>query len=72
MVERLMLFERDATPSEGVASQMKKWGGRLALGGIIAVYARESARYISGNNFFPTVEEDIHHEYKETPEDYEL
>jgi hypothetical protein len=73
MAENLLLAEQDLTQSEGVLSSTRKWAGRLAIGGVLAWYTRESARYLSGNRLIRRVEEVIHHhEHEESPEDHEL
>lgn len=72
MYENVSIAETDPTQSTGPMGHMKKWSGRLVLGGIVAIYGRETARWFKGNSLFRKIEEVIHHEHQETPEDEQL
>lgn len=72
MAEHLMLADTDPGQDPGFLEQTKKWGGRIVMTAIMGYYLDSSLKHIKHNRLFQRVEEVIHHEHQETPEDDQL
>jgi len=69
MAEHLMLSEIDPGQDPNLFDQARKWGGRIVLGAIMTHYAGSWFRHAKNNPLVRHVEEVIHHEHQENPED---